>query len=135
MRPSDVDPSLQIGELGPAQRRKEVGEPVVVADARVLVVRRRVAGLGREPAGLVRPFRVVGDHRPSPAGGDDLVPVEGKGGHRPEAAGRLPLVGGAERLGGVGDQGHSMLGQKGHDRGVVGGLPVDVDRDANRVLA
>ncbi len=28
-----------------------------------------------------------------------------------------------------------MLGKKGHDRRVVGALPVDIDRDANRVLA
>ena len=44
-------------------------------------------------------------------------------------------MGSAERLGGIGDQRHPVLRQKGHDGGVVGGLPVDVDRDANGVLA
>ena len=44
-------------------------------------------------------------------------------------------MGGPERLGGVGDQRHPVFGEKRHDGGVVGALPVDVDRDAHRVLA
>ena len=45
---STLDPSREIDQLSPSEGGKEVGEPVVVADLGVLVVRRGLAGLGGE---------------------------------------------------------------------------------------
>jgi hypothetical protein len=45
----------------------------------------------------------------------------------------MAAVGGAEGLGGVGEQGDVMIGEEGDDTAVLGALTVDVDGDAGPV--
>src|SRR5690606_40182949 len=73
-----LDPLVEYPQLPAPDRREQVAQAVVVADHRVLVVRRRVPRLRRQKASPVDPFLAVGDQRPAPAGGDDLVAVEGE---------------------------------------------------------
>src|SRR5690606_31139297 len=53
VRPPRLDPLIEDAELPPSDGREEVAQPVVVADVRVLVVRRRVPGLRRQKARLL----------------------------------------------------------------------------------
>src|SRR5690606_22466855 len=69
-----------------------VAQAVVVADERVLVVRRRIPHLRRQKARPVDPFLAVGDQRPASARGDDLVAVEGEDRQVPEDPRRPALV-------------------------------------------
>ena len=62
-----IDPLVEDAELPPPHARQEVAQAVVVADVGVLVVRRRVARLGRQEARLLDPLFAVGDQRPAPA--------------------------------------------------------------------
>src|SRR5690606_29785537 len=57
---------VEDAELPPPHARQEVAQAVVVADVRVLVVRRRVPGLRRQKARLLDPLLAVGDQRPAP---------------------------------------------------------------------
>ena len=49
--PPAGDAPVEPGQLGPPEGGQQVGEPVVVADGRVLVVDEGVAGLGGQMAG------------------------------------------------------------------------------------
>ena len=80
--PAPVDPVPQVLELGPTERSQDVGQPVVVADLGVLVVGRRLAGLGGQIPGPLGQVGVGGDQHAPAAGGDDLVAVEAEHGGR-----------------------------------------------------
>ena len=95
-------------QLAAADRREQVAQPVVVADLRVLVVRRRIARLRREVARALDDVAPVRHEHAAAAGRDDLVAVERERRALAERAGLLAAVGGAERLGGVLDQRHAV---------------------------
>ena len=65
-------------ELAAADARPARCSAVVVADLRVLVVRRGIARLGGQLARVVDQLSVVGDQHAAARGGDDLVAVEGE---------------------------------------------------------
>jgi len=123
------DPLAERRELAASNRREEVRQPVVVPEDLVLVVRRRLARLRGEEAGPRRERRVIGNQRSASRGGDDLVAVERQHRAPPERAGRPAAVRGAERLRGVLDQRHAVLGAGGGEPFVVAALAVEVDRD------
>src|SRR5680860_874393 len=64
--------------LGDSDRRLHVGQSVVVADVLVNVADLVVFGLGGQVPCPLGVLGVVGDDHAAPAGGNDLVPVEGK---------------------------------------------------------
>src|SRR4030095_15555217 len=97
---------LEYLELPAADRGKHVTESVVVADLRVLVVRRRIAGLGRQLARMRRQRTVRGDQHAAASGGDDLVAVERVDACSTKSARRATLVRSAERLGRILDEGY-----------------------------
>ena len=76
----DVPPGreqpVELLELRQTERRRDVREPVVVADLVVVVGEAREAGLGREVARPPGERLVVGDDHPAAAGRDELVAVE-----------------------------------------------------------
>ena len=127
--PPRGDASVERLELRPSQRGEEVAHPVVEADLDVLVVRRRLAGLGRELARMLDPVAVPRDEHPTAARRDDLVAVEGERGQRALAPGRRSAVRRAERLGRVLDQHGLVAGADVPQRVVVAALAVQVDGD------
>ena len=56
-----------------------------------------------------------------------LLPLKERTARSPKAPAGRPCVGGAERLGGVDDVQHAVLGEQRGDPGLVGALPVEVD--------
>ena len=63
-------------ELSAAYTRHHVTHPVVITYLAVLVVRRRIPGLGGEETGTLNKRSIIRYQRPAAAGGDDLVTVE-----------------------------------------------------------
>ena len=72
------DKAVQLLELGQAQSRQDVVEPVIVACLGVEVLD-VVLGLSRQVGGVTRQFRVRGRQHPAAAAGDHLVAVEAEG--------------------------------------------------------
>ena len=107
----------------------EVAHPLVVTDDRVLVVAGGFAGLGGQERDPFGELLVVGDQRATTGPGDDLVAVERHHGSNAVAAGGSAVLGRPERLGRVGEDRDAVLGRHLGDRGVVGALAVEVDRD------
>ena len=71
-------PIIQDAQLPATDGGEDVAQPVVGADLRVLVVRRGIARLGGELAGVVNQRFVGRDQHAAAGGGDDLVAVEGE---------------------------------------------------------
>ena len=115
--------------MAPAEGGQEVGQAVVVADLGVLVVGRRLAGLGGQVTGPFGDPPVVAEEGAAGGGGDDLVAVERQDTGGAERAGRAAGEGGPEGLGGVLHDRHAELGAEGEDRVVIGASAVEVDRD------
>jgi len=115
--------------LPAADGGQHVAQPVVVADLRVLVVRRRIARLGRKLARMVDQPLVGRDQHAAARGGDDLVAVEREGAHQAEGARRPPFVRGAQRLGCILDHRHVVARTGRQDRVQVRALAVEVHGD------
>jgi hypothetical protein len=107
-------------------RSQDVAQAVVVADLRVFVVGRGVASLGSQLAGVLDKLLVRRDQHTAAGGGDDLVAVEGEDARLAEDARRAVVVGRAQGLGRVLDQGH-VVALAGLQDGVdVGRLAVEM---------
>src|SRR5258707_13343812 len=86
-------------ELGKADRRGDIGHPVIVADNREPVTAIGVHALSPEEAKTLRQLGAVGnDGAPLPRG-DDLVPVEAEGAAVTERADPGALPGRTMRFG------------------------------------
>src|SRR5690606_30592826 len=108
---------------------EQVAHPVVVADGRMLVVRRWIPRLCRQETSALHPLGPIGEQHPPTAGGDDLVAVEGKRRQRPLSAGRLPPVRGTQRFSRVLDDGHLEATTHLPQAAVVAALSEQIDRD------
>src|SRR6185437_4124250 len=116
----------QHAQLPAADGREHVAHPVVVADFRMLVMRRRVARLRGELERVRHQPRVIAHEHPSATRGDDLVPVEREYARTAEGADGATPVGGAERFGGVLDE-RDLVASAGRDDGIeVRALPIQV---------
>src|SRR5437867_4282932 len=93
----------------------------------MLIVRRRIAGLGREMAGPIHELAPMRYEHPASARRDDLVTVEGERGTLAKAAGRPTLARGAQRLRRILYDRHVMPAAHLGNSGVIRTLPVQVD--------
>ena len=120
---------VEDAQLAAADAGVDVAHAVVVADLGVLVVSGLVAGLGRPEARLGDALGVFADQHATTRGRDDLVPVKREDPVVAKGARRLALVGRAEALGRILDQGHAMFAAEGHDRVEVRGKAIEMDHD------
>ena len=115
-------------QLAASNSGQHVAHAVVVADFGVLVVGGRLAGLRGQLAGVGNEVPVVGDEHAAAGGGDDLIAVEGVNAGLPQRARRPLLVGGAQCLGCIFDQGDAKLLAGRQDGSDVGALAIEVDQ-------
>lgn len=74
--PLRADLGVQTLELGQPDRRRDVVQPIVVADRVVVIVQAVDLGPGRQVPRVARELWAGGDDHPATAGCDGLVPVE-----------------------------------------------------------
>ena len=113
------DHVVEPGQLGDAQGRENVREPVVVTDLGVLVPRRRIPRLGGEMTRARQQVEVVTQQHPSTGRGEDLVAVERERRRPAEGAGGPAVTVGTEGLGRVLDEGYAALAQCRDDARIV----------------
>lgn len=94
-------PLVEHRHLPATNRCADVAHAVVIADLRMLVVGRRIAGLGRQKPRLLHPIGAVRQQSAAPGGGDDLVAVEAQDADVAETAARLAMHGRSKGLRGV----------------------------------
>ena len=121
----------QSAQLAAPDGGEQVAHPVVEADLRVLVVRRRLARLRRQVAGPLDERGIVGHEHAAAARGDDLVAVEREDARsRRSAPAARPRYVAPERLGRVLDRpARRSARARLEDRVPVGALAVEVDGD------
>ncbi len=136
--PPPREPALQFRQLAQAQGGLKIGQSVVIAQIRHLVVpgtgRRALVVISAEPVVPKTPHQlgqrlVAGGDHSAFAGGDRLDRVEAEGGQVGQAAHRLAPLGGPQGMRSVVDQDEIVLSGDPPERPVVARLAGEVDRD------
>src|SRR6185295_11649651 len=124
------DQLVEALHLDGAERRRELVEAIIVTEPAVREPAvEHVAPLIAEAAEEPVPLSVRRDEHTALAGRHRLVRVEGEHTRVGESAGGAALVGGANRLARVLDDGETVAAGDGENRIHVGGLAEDVHRD------